>query len=117
MGLHLRVKLGNSFEVIFGVHFGDHLAMYFAVVLGFLGGGLGGHLARCRGGGLAAILRDAKVVGARGEFSKIIEVQIVLYGFRTSAGTKVEQIAERCPFFWLGLCTESVQSKLEQRGL
>ena len=117
MGVHLRVKLGVPFEVILGVHFADHLEMYFAVVLGFLGGGLGGHLGRCRGGGLAAILRDAKVVGARGEFSKIIQVQIVLYGFRTSAGTKVEQIAERCPFFWLGLCTESVQSKLEQRGL
>ena len=69
------------------------------------------------GGGLAAILEGAKVVGARGEFSKIIEVQIVLYGFRTSAGTKVKQIAERCPFFGLELCTESVQSKLEQRGL
>ena len=86
-------------------------------ISGFIGEGAWRPSWGVSGGGLAAILGDAKIVGARGEFSKIIEVQIVLYGFRTSAGTKVEQIAERCQFFGLGLCTESVQSKLEQQGL
>ena len=48
---------------------------------------------------------------------KIMGVQIVVYGFRTYAEAKSEQIAERCLFFGLWLCTETVQRKFGQRGL
>ena len=90
----------------FGIYQGVDWQAYSGSILGFPGGGPGWPFC-------GAI----KAAEARGEILKIIGVQIVVYGFRTSAGTKIEQIAERCLIFGFGLCTESVQHKFERRGL
>ena len=86
-------------------------------ILGLPGRVLEGCLGRSWATPARPFCEGRKVIRAGGEFLKIIGVQIVAYGFRTSAGTKSEQIAERWLFFGFGLCRESVQGKLEQRGL
>ena len=96
----ILTSLESSFGGAFGGSFEDPLGYPFGESIGVSRGGIFGR---------------AGVTGARVEVEKIVGVQIVVYGFRTSDGVKIEEIAERCSFFGFGICTESVQRKFEQR--